>query len=51
MDCIVHGVAKSHTQLSDFHFTSLQAVSISLKTQIAGPPAGWGIGTFNKRFR
>ena len=23
MDCIVHGVAKSWTQLSDFHFTSL----------------------------
>ena len=22
MDCIVHGVAKSRTQLSDFHFTS-----------------------------
>ena len=24
MDCIVHGVAKSQTQLSDFHFNSLQ---------------------------
>ena len=24
MDCIVHGVTKSRTQLSDFHFTSLQ---------------------------
>ena len=23
MDCIVHGVAKSWTRLSDFHFTSL----------------------------
>ena len=23
MDCIVHGVAKSQTQLSDFHFTYL----------------------------
>ena len=22
MDCIIHGVAKSQTQLSDFHFTS-----------------------------
>ena len=22
MDCIFHGVAKSQTQLSDFHFTS-----------------------------
>ena len=24
MDCIVHGVTKSRTPLSDFHFTSLQ---------------------------
>ena len=24
MDCIVHGVAKSQTQLSDFHFTSVE---------------------------
>ena len=24
MDCIVHGVAKSRTRLSEFHFTSLQ---------------------------
>ena len=24
MDCIVHGVAKSQTRLSDFHFTSIQ---------------------------
>ena len=23
MNCIVHGVAKSQTRLSDFHFTSL----------------------------
>ena len=23
MDCTVHGVAKSWTQLNDFHFTSL----------------------------
>ena len=22
MDCVVHGIAKSWTQLSDFHFTS-----------------------------
>ena len=25
MDCIVHRVAKSQTQLSDFHFTSIQS--------------------------
>ena len=26
MDCIVHGVARSQTQLSDFHFTSLHTL-------------------------
>ena len=30
MDCIVHGVAKSRTQLSDFHFTSLTRVDQGL---------------------
>ena len=29
MDCIVHGVAKSQTGLSDFHFTSLHSFSNS----------------------
>ena len=28
MDCIVHGVAKSRTWLSDFHFTSLHFTSL-----------------------
>ena len=28
MDCIGHGVAKSWTQLSDFHFTSLLNIRI-----------------------
>ena len=28
MDCIVHGVAKSQTRLSDFHFPSLLNVRI-----------------------
>ena len=28
MDCIVHGVAKSRTQLSNFHFTSLHFICI-----------------------
>ena len=27
MDCIVHGLAKSQTRLSDFHFTAFQAPS------------------------
>ena len=27
VDCVVHGVAKSRTRLSDFHFTSLGAQS------------------------
>ena len=26
MDCIVHGIAKSRTRLSDLHFTSLRGV-------------------------
>ena len=26
LNCIVHGVAKSWTRLSDFHFTSLHAI-------------------------
>ena len=29
MDCIVHGVARSRTRLSDFHFTSLVDVLIT----------------------
>ena len=33
MDCIVHGVAKSRTRLSDFHFTSLK---ITILTCING---------------
>ena len=28
MNCIVHGVIKSQTQLSDFHFTSLQIIGV-----------------------
>ena len=28
MDCMVHGVSKSRTQLSDFHFTSLHFTSL-----------------------
>ena len=30
MDCIVHGVAKSQTRLTAFHFTSLQFLKIEL---------------------
>ena len=28
MDCIAHGVTKSRTQLSDFHFTSLHSMML-----------------------
>ena len=31
IDCVVHGVAKSQTQLSDFHFTSLQIIGVPEK--------------------
>ena len=34
MDCIVHGVAKSWTGLSDFHFTSLQRKLIRVSGSI-----------------
>ena len=30
VDCIVHGVAKSQTQLSDFHFTSVPKILFSM---------------------
>ena len=33
MDCIVHGVPKSWTRLSDFHFTVL-----SLRSELEWPP-------------
>ena len=32
MDCIVHGVTKSWTRLSDFHFPSLQIMVEIMKT-------------------
>ena len=31
MDCIAHGVAKSQTQLSDFHFTNVFIMALNLK--------------------
>ena len=38
MDCIIHGVAKSWTQLSDFHFTRLGAqVTLFLKNHLHSP--------------
>ena len=36
MDCIVHWVAKSWTQLSDFHFHSLAKASVKLTLPIVG---------------
>ena len=35
MDCIVHGVAKSQTQLSNFHFTLDPLVYLSLSFLLA----------------
>ena len=38
MDCIVHEVTKSWTQLSDFHFTRLGAqVTLFLKNHLHSP--------------
>ena len=31
MDCVVHGVTKSQTQLSDFHFQTLATIKFFLK--------------------
>ena len=31
MDCIVHGVAKSRTRLSDFHFISLEGLIVFIE--------------------
>ena len=39
MDYVVHGVTKSWTRLSDFHFTSLQSQNISLPAKMGY--AGW----------
>ena len=38
MDSIVHGVAKTGTQLGDFHFTSLR-LRMSLRVQLTSTPA------------
>ena len=42
MDCIVYGVAKSRTRLSDFHFHFSQTLALEslggpVETQIPGP--------------
>ena len=36
MDCIVHGVTKSRTQLSDFHFHNSKQRSIAVKGTDSG---------------
>ena len=38
MNCIVHGVAKSQTRLSDFHFTSLERNDAKAETPVLWPP-------------
>ena len=41
MDCIVHGVTKSQTRLSDFHFTSLHSTQhVSPTTWLLQQPLG-----------
>ena len=39
MDCMVHGVAKSRTQLSNFHLTILRASLVA--QMVKNPPAMW----------
>ena len=40
MDCIVHGVTKSQTRLSDFHFTSHVDPKLSLFSPSSSPLPG-----------
>jgi len=47
MDCIAHGVTKSQTQLSDFHFLSGWIVSASLDPEAHGNSA-MGLGQFQR---
>ena len=42
MDCIVHGVAKSQTRLSDFHFTTYIGASLVAQTVVKNLPANAG---------
>ena len=41
MDSIVHGVAKSWTQLSDFHFTSVASSSCLLRNTVHNLGSFW----------
>ena len=41
MDCIVHGVAKSQTELSDFHFHNL-SITVIGTVQSESRPVGFG---------
>ena len=42
MDCIVYGVAKSRTQLSDFHFTTKQQRAFQVALMVKNLPASAG---------
>ena len=42
MDCIVHGVAKSQSQLSDFHFTLYTGASLVAQAVVKNLPANAG---------
>ena len=42
MDCIAHGVAKSRTRLSDFHFTSLPMQGTQVRSLVQEDPTYHG---------
>ena len=42
MDCIVHGVTKSRTRLSDFHFTSLPMQGTQVQSLVQEDPTYYG---------
>ena len=45
MDCIVHGVAKSRTQLSDFHLLAAAAKSLQSCPTLCDPINGSSLGS------
>ena len=47
MDCIIHGVAKTRTQLSDFDLTSLHFMKVSLVMKVSLLPSSLSFFSFS----
>ena len=50
MDCIVHGVAKSWTQLSDFHFPWTLSYSLWIQRFLSLDFSAWGANSLGQSF-